>query len=70
MDDNNGWNRMSSYPKGTWVYLFIPCDKLPGNYNIIEGCYMVGLKKWWTRTERNIDLNPSHWRHLFIPPNE
>lgn len=65
---NGGWRTMSSYRGGDWVYLFVPRPPIPGNYEIIEGCYMVGLQKWWTRTERNIDLNPTHWRPLFQTP--
>lgn len=64
------WQPMSSYRGGSWVYLFIPDHIIPGEYRVEEGCYMVGLEKWWTRTERNIDLKPTHWRPLFQPPTE
>ena len=66
---NGGWRPMSSYRGGDWVYLFVPRPPIPGNYEIVEGCYMVGLEKWWTHTERNIDLKPTHWRPLFQPPH-
>ena len=66
----SSWQPMSSYRGGSWVYLFIPDHIIPGEYRVEEGCYMVGLEKWWTRTERNIDLKPTHWRPLFQPPTE
>jgi hypothetical protein len=71
-EDANGWISMSKYRGGDWVYLFVSLDNIPGNYRIVEGCYMVGLKEWWVRrdirSERGAKITPSAWRPLFKPP--
>lgn len=69
---NLDWKPISTYKGGNWVYLFVPLDNIPGNYTIVEGCYMVGLQKWWIRswkdTDRDSQIKPTHWMPLFVPP--
>jgi hypothetical protein len=66
------WQPISTYKGGNWAYLFVPLDNIPGNYTIVEACYMVGLQKWWVRswkgTDRDAKINPTHWMPLFLPP--
>lgn len=66
------WQPISTYKGGNWAYLFVPLDNIPGNYVIVEGCFMVGLKKWWIRswkdTDRDAKIIPTHWMPLFVPP--
>ena len=70
--ENMDWKPISTYRGGNWAYLFVPLDNIPGNYIIVEGCFMVGLKKWWVRswhdTDRDADIKPTHWMPLFVPP--
>lgn len=66
------WKPISTYKGGNWAYLFVPLDNIPGNYIIVEGCFMVGLKKWWVRswqgTDQDAYIKPTHWMPLFVPP--
>ena len=66
----NQWKDMKSYSGGDWVYLFVPSEAIPGDYRVVEGCFMVGLGHWWTRDQRNAPIKPTHWRHLFTPPED
>lgn len=70
--ENMDWRPISTYRGGNWAYLFVPLDNIPGNYIIVEGCFMVGLKKWWVRswqgTDQDAYIKPTHWMPLFVPP--
>ena len=61
------WQPISTLPGGTWAILWD--SKPPGGVEVF-GCYMVGLKQWWTRDKRagKADIIPTHWIPLPGPP--